>query len=192
MELLSLLNDKLTWHDGKRWDNAIQLMGWVFNHDNELARVIENANAIKKKIAKLDNFIQKNTSEVCPQCENVCCINKHGYYDYQDLIYIFAIGLEDPVYKEGLQDTNPCQFLTEDGCVIERSKRPFRCNWYFCNPLLEHMGNGPAKPYRNFIHLFQGIMVLRKEMVEEFFQIVNPKNADGIAMRRRKSATGKT
>jgi hypothetical protein len=84
------------------------------------------------------------------------------------LIYIYALGLKPPVYEEKIEDTEPCQFLSQNGCVIERALRPFRCNWYFCDDLLERMGNSAAKPYREFIDSFQEIIGLRKEMFDAF------------------------
>jgi hypothetical protein len=138
---------------------------------DELIDVVRHAHRIKHEIDKLSGFIQRNSSVVCPACEKVCCINKHGYYDHEDLIYSLALGLERPVHGEGIQDTAPCQFLSRHGCSRERSARPFRCNWYFCDALLTHMEQGPAKPYREFINRFQGIIETRRKMIEEFSEI---------------------
>jgi hypothetical protein len=140
-------------------------------HRGELIHVVHYAHMIKEEIDRVSGFIQLNTSVVCPACEKVCCINKHGYYDRQDIIYIFALGLERPVYGEGIHDTAPCQFLSGHGCSRERSARPFRCNWYFCDTLLGHMENGPARPYREFIGRFQGIIETRRKMTDEFSAI---------------------
>ncbi len=75
-------------------------------YKKDLIQVSEKAGKVRRKIGIIDSFIQKNTSNVCPYCKSVCCINKHGYYDYQDIIYIYAIGLNPPVYKRG----NGCTF----------------------------------------------------------------------------------
>jgi len=137
----------------------------------ELIHVVQHARMLKEEIDGISSFIQLNTSVVCPACEKVCCVNKHGYYDHEDLIYVFALGLKGPVYGAGIHDTAPCQFLSERGCSRERSARPFRCNWYFCNTLLTHMEQGPAKPYREFITRFQGIIETRGKMIDEFSAI---------------------
>lgn len=138
-------------------------------HRGELIPVVHYAKVLRDEIDSVSDFIQLNTSEVCPACEKVCCINRHGRYDHGDIIYVSALGLEHPVYEEGIQDTAPCQFLSGHGCSRERSARPFRCNWYFCDALLAHMEEGPAKPYREFISRFQGIIETRRKMMEEFF-----------------------
>lgn len=173
MTLLNLLNYELSWHDRRKWDKAIRLLEiFLSAHHGELAHVKDLARIIKNRIDAIDFFIQQNTSVVCPNCEKVCCINRHGYDDYEDLIYIHALGLKPPIYKEGVSDTDPCQFLSELGCTIERAIRPFRCNWYFCNALLEHIEQRPAKPYRAFIKQLDEIVNLRKEMLDGFFRIL--------------------
>lgn len=173
MTLLNLLNYELSWHDMEKWDKAIRLLK-IFSsaHHKELTHVKDLARIIKFRIDEIDSFIQQNTSIICPNCKNVCCINRHGYYDYEDIIYIHALGLTPPTYKEGIRDTAPCQFLSEYGCTIQRSIRPFRCNWYFCNALLKHIEQGPARPYRLFIKQLDEIVDLRKEMLDEFFRIL--------------------
>ncbi|MDI6800600.1 MAG: hypothetical protein QMD01_00890 [Thermodesulfovibrionales bacterium] len=167
------MNSELSWLDRKKWDRAIHLLE-IFSseHHEELAHVKDLARTIKYSIDKIDSFIQQNTAVICPNCQKVCCINRHGFYDYEDLVYIYALGLKLPVYKEGMKDTEPCQFLSEYGCTIERAIRPFRCNWYFCSALLEHIEQGSAKPYRIFIKQLNEILDLRKEMLNEFVRIL--------------------
>lgn len=173
MTLLNLLNYELSWHNREKWDEAIKLLEiFLSKHHNELTHIKNLSRIIKFRIEAIDPFIQQNTSIVCPHCENVCCINKHGYYDYEDLIYIHALGLKPPIYKQGLSDTDPCQFLSKFGCTIKRPVRPFRCNWYFCNTLLNHMEQGPARPYRILIKQLDEIIDLRKEMIDTFFKIL--------------------
>lgn len=138
---------------------------WIYRKSEDIAR------AIKTKIENIDQFIQQNSSEVCPSCENRCCINRHGYYDNLDILYIMALGIKPPIYQQDLSDTDPCQFLSESGCVKERYLRPFRCNWYFCEALLDHMEQGPARPYREFIRVFNDVLYLRSELLKEFLRL---------------------
>ncbi|MEW6116675.1 MAG: hypothetical protein AB1553_07230 [Nitrospirota bacterium] len=180
MTLLHLLNDRLSWHSRAEWDIALALLAHFFErYDADLAKVKEHARSIREGIDAVNSFLQLNTAEVCPHCTKVCCANRHGYYDHEDLIYIHALGLRPPRYREGIDDSASCQFIAPNGCTIERSLRPFRCNWYFCDPLLQHMSNGPARPYRAFIAQFQRIIEARRQMVDEFFKTVYAKN-DGL------------
>jgi hypothetical protein len=168
-----LLNDDLIWHDRKRWYEALSLITNLFErHKGELAEVERIALALRNKIDGVDRFIQENTAQVCPDCRKVCCINKHGYYDHQDLIYITALALTPPQYGAGIEDVAPCQFLSETGCGIERSLRPFRCNWHFCSELIAFMNSGPPKPLREFNNKFRELQSLRQEMADRFFLIL--------------------
>jgi len=170
----AVLNDDLTWHDNDKWNEALSLLRILSGHElDSLIRIREMAAALRGKIDDVDSFIQENTAQVCPACRKVCCINKHGYYDYQDLIYITALGLGPPSYGEGIDDTEPCQFLRETGCLIERSIRPFRCNWHFCSELIAFMNSGPAKPLREFNDKFRELQALRQAISDAFFSIVS-------------------
>jgi hypothetical protein len=115
-----ILNDELTWHDRGKWNEAVSLLRDFFSHHkSDRSEMNRLAMALKGQIDAVDHFIQLNTAQVCPDCQKVCCINRHGYYDYQDLIYITALGLTPPLYGEGIVDTAPCQFLSEYGCAID-------------------------------------------------------------------------
>jgi len=167
--LLKLLKDEPSLNNMKKWADEAHLIKTLFEESGaELLQVKTMACKIRDGINQIDSFVQQVTAAACPSCEKVCCINRHGYYDCEDLIYIYALGLKLLVYKECVKDTEPCQFLSMYGCTIERSIRPFRCNWYFCNPLLEYMEKGPQRQYREFINRFHEIIELRAEMIKEF------------------------
>jgi hypothetical protein len=167
--LLKQLNHTLSWHDREIWDGVNTFLDQFFTEQrDELTGVVSYARTLSARMAEVSSFIQQNTSVVCPGCEKVCCVNRHGYYDHPDLIYIHALGLRHPEYREGMADMDPCQFLSVSGCTLKRSVRPFRCNWYFCAVLLAHMENGPAKPYREFVNRFQEIIGVRRRMLELF------------------------
>lgn len=172
-----LLNNELSWHDRKRWDEALSYLTQLLKRRRGgFAGVEMIAHQLKRKIDDVDSYIQLNTSQVCPECQKACCINKHGYYDYQDIIYITALGIATPNYREGIEDTAPCQFLSVFGCRIERSLRPFRCNWHFCNELIAFMNLGPAKSLRKFNNKFQELQALRQETIDQFFMILLKKS----------------
>jgi hypothetical protein len=123
------------------------------------------ANELKKAFDAVSPFIQKHTAIVCPLCKNVCCINKHGYYDEDDLIFIRILGIKIPSYIPDRGDIDPCRFLREDGCSLERWMRPFRCTWYFCEPLLESMTGDKARLYREFVNSLQRLISIRQKFL---------------------------
>ena len=137
------------------------------NHKKDLSRVIELSLKVKKGIEAIDPFIQQNTSIVCPKCEKVCCINRHAYYNSEDLIYIYALGLKPREYKH-VDEKDPCQFLSEKGCILERSLRPSGCNWYFCPSLYDNMEKTPGNAYAEFDEALGWVAGLWMEMINEF------------------------
>ena len=114
----------------------------------------------------VSGFIQEHTATVCTACAKVCCINRHSYHETADIIYLCALGERLPAYDKAVADTEPCQFLGERGCAIRRSLRPYRCNWYFCTPLLEHMQSASAREYRRFMGLMTELGRKREALLD--------------------------
>lgn len=170
-ETMDGVSDAVLWHDRKQWVAVTSFLGFFFDkYKEELGSVVEYARETGNRIDAINSFVQVSTAAVCPSCEKVCCINVHGYYDRNDLIFAYATGRSAPEYEGGLRDTEPCRFLRPDGCCLKRSSRPFRCNWYFCRNLLRHMETGAAKTYREFTNQLQELVDIRLLMLEEFFR----------------------
>lgn len=156
--------------DQNTYNRAIhQLEEILQKHGHKLQKVKELALNIKDGIERISPFIQQNTQVVCPDCKDVCCINKHGYYNYEDLIYISALGLKPSPYEFRRKDSDPCQFLTENGCSMERSFRPSGCNWYFCDSLFDRMEKLPE--YQEFDNSLRDVAELWMKLMEEFAKI---------------------
>ncbi|MDI6790760.1 MAG: hypothetical protein QME44_08745 [Thermodesulfobacteriota bacterium] len=122
---------------------------------------------VKTGIEATDPLIQEMTSEVCPHCKSSNCTNLNGRFDWCDLIYLAALGLELPPFRDGLRDEEPCQFLAERGCILTRTMRPHRCNWWYCEPLLEVIEKWPPRKQRRFISSIEKITLTRKRMCDE-------------------------
>jgi hypothetical protein len=143
-------------------------------HRNELNKIKSIAQKIQEGIKRIDPFIQQATRSVCPSCNDVCCISKHGYYTCEDLVYLTALNLEPHQVIFGRNDTDPCQYLLEHGCSVERWLRPSGCTWYFCESLLDYMEPLPA--YREFDDSLQDVAGLWIEMITEFTKISSIQN----------------
>ena len=137
--------------------------------DLEKVRIV--AGKIKEGMKKINSFVQQGTSMVCPGCRDVCCISKHGYYNFEDLVYLHALGLKPPDLQFGRDDADPCQFLTPNGCSLERPVRPSGCNWYFCEALFDVIEKMPE--YHQFDDDLRGIAELWMKMMEEFHSVAN-------------------
>ncbi len=164
-EIFEYFSMKLKERDIDTYYQAIQYLKIVFKK-YELQKVKEFAKNYQIKIEKISPLIENVTQRICPSCKEVCCINKHGYYNFEDLIYLYAVGLEFPNYKFGGEDSEACQFLSHNGCSLNRSLRPSGCNWYFCDALLEYIENMPE--YFQFDYEIQNLAETWMMMLEEF------------------------
>jgi hypothetical protein len=165
--------------DPQRLSQIISYIRGIIARDPFVAELLYGkAMALKVAIDSIDGFIQACTAEVCPHCSNVCCINRHGYYDDEDLIYIISLGETLPYYKTGLSETDSCQFLRPTGCSVPRYLRPFRCNWYFCIPLIGFMRQRRGAEYRLFTSGMQEAIDLRAELIE-IFKAIEVKHPEG-------------
>jgi hypothetical protein len=160
----------LDYRDQNIYKKNIYYLEEIFDKNgNGLQEVKEIATRIKNEIEKISPFIQHTTQIVCPDCRDVCCISKHGYYNFEDLVYLYALGLKPPHYESGRKDSDPCQFLSVNGCSLKRPFRPSGCNWYFCESLLDHMEVQPD--YQEFDDSFKNLADLWLEMIEQFAKI---------------------
>ena len=142
----------------------------IMNKDNENIPPSEEkrelARDVKNAFGLVSPFIEKHTSLVCPECENVCCMDKHGRYDENDLVFLRALGVEIPPDRHNLEETAPCRFMTGTGCSLERWMRPYRCTFFFCDALLKSLENDNAKLYRAFLEYLQHLVAVRQKLLE--------------------------
>jgi hypothetical protein len=144
----------------------------TFLHNlREHEKVRKIAHKIRTGLEKINPFVEASTALICPSCKHVCCIRKHGFYNLEDLIYMFALNKKLPEPFFGGNENDTCQFLTGNGCTIERQFRPSGCNWYFCDSLLEHMET--FAEYQDFDNEIAEIAGLWLNMVEEFSRNIN-------------------
>jgi hypothetical protein len=148
---------------------TLRLREFFADSGNTSQKVTETARRIRAGVEKISPFIQHATATICPKCKDVCCISKHGYYNFEDLVYMHAIGLEAPQHNCGIADSDPCQFLSRNGCSMDRTVRPSGCNWYFCSALLDHMERMPG--YREFDDTLKEVAELWMKMMEELKRI---------------------
>jgi hypothetical protein len=175
--MLSYPDQESVYKNPKKYNQLICSIENIFGEQSpKLQRVRCLAQKVREGIEKINSFIQQSTEAVCPQCANVCCINKHGYHNSEDLVYIHALDLKLPDYSFDRDDSTPCQFLSDRGCVMPRSVRPSGCNWYFCDPLLEHMETRPE--YGKFDDDLRDVAELWLEMLDEFRSVVKEMEAE--------------
>lgn len=126
----------------------------------------ELSNELKSAFSAVSPFIEKHTSIVCPVCEKVCCIDKHGRYESNDLVFLRPLGVDIHHNPSEREETDPCRFLNEKGCSRERWQRPFRCTFFFCDALLKSLEDDNAKLYRAFVAFLQHLVYVRQKLLD--------------------------
>ena len=128
----------------------------------------KNAVAVAEKLKQLlidsSPLIEEYTGEVCPHCPDLCCKQKHGIFRERDIRYLHALSLDIPLRDEARPQEGPCEFMGPHGCDRPRWKRPFRCTWYFCEPLLAALNNGPQKKARRLSAALQEMIDVYAEL----------------------------
>ncbi len=160
------------------WRQIEAISAFFAEYESRLGTVFKNAPALMAAFEKLDPLIDSYTNRVCPYCGTVCCANKFGFPEFADVVGFIALGLEIPGYDLNVDENEVCQFIGEKGCVLPRPQRPYRCTWYFCDPLLVQLEIGPARDYRNFISDLQELSRARGEVLRSFFQVWEEKGTD--------------
>ncbi len=163
---------KLDFRDPDRfWQMVEEIKQFFRDHESEMDVVRQKARQFRQAFAIMDPFIQEYTAKVCPYCGNVCCCNKHGYPEFADVVGILAMGGRIPSYDLSVDEGALCQFIGEKGCVLPRTERPYRCTWYFCEPLLLQIEIGPPKQYREFTLDVQYMGHARAELLQAFYEL---------------------
>jgi hypothetical protein len=161
-----------------------EIDGLFSKYGDDLEEVTVLAEDVSAAVEAAGAFIERHTSVVCPECRQVCCINRHAYHDLNDIIFICALGERPPVYKIAAEDTEPCQFLGKRGCRVRRPLRPHRCNWYFCEPLLGHIQAASAREYRRFVAGLRAITEKREGLMAAFSAALQGGGHDLESLRR--------
>ncbi|MDD3553265.1 MAG: hypothetical protein PHC35_01925 [Deltaproteobacteria bacterium] len=152
-------------------DTLNRLQAFFAGHEVQLAEVFARARELEKAFDVIDPFIQEYTAMTCPYCAVVCCANRHGMPTFGDIVSFLAMRRRLPVYDLSISAGAACQFMGAMGCVLPRLVRPYRCTWYFCDPLLKQIEIGPASHYRTFIQYVENLSAARGRVLEAFHRI---------------------
>ncbi len=148
-----------------------RLKRFFADNKDKLLPVTLAAQNYSQKMEQVSSFIEAYTQKTCPYCGTVCCAQKHGLPEFGDVAAFLSLGHTPPYYDLHLPLSGACQFMGPRGCTIERIIRPYRCTWYFCDPLLTQIEIGPTAHYNQFIKLVQQLADARGQMLTLFYEI---------------------
>ena len=141
----------------------------IVTRGSDFAATQRSAAEAMALIETISPEIERHTAAVCIRCPAVCCLQKHSRYDLSDTIFLSAMGLPVPGDTPEIEESAPCRFLDASGCSLKRSLRPFRCTWFFCSPLLDHIVEQSSPPaYREFMRTLEKITETRIAMMRHF------------------------
>jgi hypothetical protein len=125
------------------------------------------AEQFKRLLIESTPIIEEYTAKLCPACTDVCCKQKHGILRASDIRYLRALGETLPSRDKTRPLEGPCELMGPQGCVQPRWLRPFKCTWYFCEPLLNALQEAPPRKARQLSAMLQGMVDLSRELAEE-------------------------
>lgn len=148
---------------------TISIQHLIATHGTAFAGTRQSAAEAMELIEAISTDIEQHTATICVHCTGVCCIDRHARYDLSDRIFLAALGLTVPEYASRIEETAPCRFLGNCGCSLRRFQRPYRCTWFFCAPLLDHIvAQYAPSAYRRFMRTLQAITETRTRMICDF------------------------
>ncbi len=121
------------------------------------------ARLMRESFMRLTPFMERHTGRVCPHCPKVCCANRHGTPEEEDFIFYRALGVAARPASGAPFEV--CSLLGATGCKLPRWQRPFRCTWYFCEPLLDSMRRDSGRQYRAFVAELARLVGLRGRLL---------------------------
>ena len=143
------------------------LRTFFVNHP-EWETIVRLASQYEDTLNTFDPFIQSYTSRVCPSCGTVCCQQQYGLPEFGDLVAFIALDFDLLDYDVYRNRKGMCQFMGKRGCMLQRSHRPYRCTWYFCDALLVQIEIGPPEDYKFYLHQQKALIDARTNMLNAF------------------------
>jgi len=125
---------------------------------------IDAADKLQQLLIESSPLIEEYTRELCPGCMDVCCRQKHGIYRERDVIYLKALGTAVPARDPARPLEVPCESLGKLGCIHPRRLRPFKCTWYFCEPIVLAMQDRPQRSARALTAIMEKMIRLYDEL----------------------------
>ncbi len=122
------------------------------------------AERLQQLLIEKSPLIEEYTRELCPDCTDVCCRQKHGIYRERDVLYLNALGTAIPARDPARPRDGSCEAIGERGCIHPRWLRPFKCTWYFCEPIILAMQDRPQRSTRALTAAMEEMIRLYDEL----------------------------
>ena len=120
---------------------------------------------------ELDLIIDKGIASFCARCLTPCCVNRHCFPDFEDLIFYITSNIGLPHLDYHAKEHERCTFLGERGCTLPRSSRSYRCTWYFCDFSLDEFEKMDNLAYQNLENALRRLQKKRDILLVGFREL---------------------
>ena len=163
----------IPWQMAEDWNQVLLSFKAVENKGRDkLTELFCIAKKIQKNYEIISEPMESLCASTCVNCEDICCMRATIWFDFKDLLYIyFSTGKlpESQIKKITMKNqVRTCGCLTQKGCLLPRTERPFACTWYLCPTQKEYLRQHYPKSLLNFEQTLLNIKGLRNKIEEEF------------------------
>jgi hypothetical protein len=117
--------------------------------------------SLRERIQWLDAVMVRYCEATCPSCEDPCCHGLQVFYNRTDLLWLLALDEHFPPGQTRRGPTEPCRYLTQNGCILPRMLRPYVCVWFLCEAQVNLLRDEPALFQRHFVRVLEEMRILR-------------------------------
>ena len=149
-------------------NTRIEIADFFLEHKRQLSDIMLAGSRIRNIYKRLEPFFDNFTGPICGKCPDPCCVNRHGFPDFEDLVLFQAMGTRPPDFNCMVNNTETCQFLSPGGCILPRHGRSYRCTWYFCDSCMDEFHNKQRAEYEKFKALMKRLSKKRILLLERF------------------------
>lgn len=116
-------------------------------------RFHKKALEIRAAIEWLDPIMERYCGETCPSCQDPCCNGRNVFYNRTDLITLLACGEPLPPGQTRKTADEACRYLRSSGCSLSRTRRPYVCVWFLCEPQMVLFQGESARLQRQIVRV---------------------------------------
>ena len=147
------------------WQKFNKIISAWLRRNHEISRPARSwARVIKANLEWLDPHFQRYVEASYHRCPDPCCQATKIFFDRADLLYLHSLPAVIPYSQTRSKSGDPCLYLTEQGCMIPRTHRPYICTWFMCDLHCECFGAEQPRIQREFVHRLAEIRQHRQKL----------------------------
>ncbi len=164
---------ELPWGRPAQWLEINETIAYMIKrYQGELPQAFALAAQTENLLESVFSLMDELCAETCPDCREACCRVAKLWYNFPDLLFLHLNGLEPAPGQPHREYHLHCRYLSEQGCMLPRIRRPWICTWYLCPPQTSLLRKRGKTVRRRVDEIFQEIKEKRKGMEEEFLRVI--------------------